>query len=772
MDILKARLAKASRDARISEMDTADAYRFIVSFILSEMRPSIEEARLSREAGRVAYYLSSEFLMGQMTKANLFNLGILDAVKDALSSVGFDFDRFSEIPDAALGNGGLGRLAACFLEAAATHGIPLVGHGLRYRYGLFRQDLKEGFQKEEADDWTRYGDPWSMRRESEAVTVRIGGEDVRAVPYDMPVFGYKGTVGNLRLWQAEAADPFDFDKFNRGDYRGAVEKAERAERITAVLYPNDSTPEGRKLRLSQQIFLTGAAVRDIVRAHKRAHGGDFTTLPSHAVLQLNDTHPVLAIPTLIAVLLEEGVDFDRAAMIAKKTFAYTNHTVMPEALEVWDASLLCRLSPELTQVIERIQKMLEEEYPDRSPDMNIVDGGGVHMARLASYMSFAVNGVAALHTEILKESVLRPWYKRTPEKFSNKTNGVTPRRFLAVANPSLASFITERIGDGWVKDLSQLSKLKEYLDDTDSLRVLITVKEENKRRLAGRILERTGEVLDPSFFTDIQIKRLHEYKRQLMNALSIVYFYGGIKDGTITDFTPTAYLFGAKSAPGYDRAKGIIRYILQIAKKINNDPDVREKMRVIFVPDYNVSWAEHLIPAGDLSEQISMAGTEASGTGNMKFMMNGAPTLGTYDGANLEILEAAGEENNYFFGATADEIEAERAENRYNPAAIYESDRAIRRAVDTLVDGTFDDGGTGAFRDLYTSLLYGASWHRPDHYRVLGDFRPYVEAKARAASDYRDGEGYARRALSNIAAAGPFSADRTVKQYAQEIWQV
>ncbi len=762
MDDLKSRLTAAAAGADLAAMDTADAYNFIVHFIMNEMRPGIEESRRRRQTSRCAYYLSSEYLLGRLTEANLYNLGLLDTVKDALASVGFDFARLSQIPDAALGNGGLGRLAACFLEAAATHGIPLMGYGLRYRYGLFRQDLSAGCQKETADDWTKYGDPWSIRRESEAVTVTIGGKEIRAVPYDMPVFGYGGGVGNLRLWQAEAAEPFDFAKFDAGKYADAVAAQEEAGRLTAVLYPNDNTPAGKKLRLSQQILLTAASVADLLRQFSPAD------LPEFAVLQLNDTHPVLAIPTFISQLTARGVPFTEAVTVARRMFAYTNHTVMSEALEVWDAALLETLSPKVFAVIEKLQQMLEKEYPDRTADMDILAEGRVHMARLATYMSFAVNGVAPLHSEILKNRVLAPWYQRTPEKFTNKTNGVTQRRFLAVANPSLSRFVTARIGDGWIRDLSQIAGLARYADDPASLTELASVKRENKVRLARRVRDMVGETVDPDFFFDIQIKRLHEYKRQLMNAFSILYFYNAVKEGRMPDFTPTAYFFGAKSAPGYARAKGIIRYILQIADKVNRDPAVAGKMRVIFVPDYNVTWAEALIPAGDLSEQISMAGTEASGTGNMKFMMNGAPTLGTYDGANLEILAAAGEENNYFFGPRADEISWEN----YDPRRIYAADPALRRVVDTLVDGTFDDGGTGIFAELHTSLLKGAAWHRPDHYRVLGDFAAYVDAKARAAADYRDPVAYARRGLLNIAASGPFSADRTVKEYAGEIWRV
>lgn len=483
MDDLKNRLTAAAAGADLAGMDTADAYNFLVHFIMNEQRPRIEAARQKRRETRCAYYLSSEYLMGRLTEANLYNLGLLDTVKDALSAVGFDFSRLSEIPDAALGNGGLGRLAACFLEAAATHDIPLMGYGLRYRYGLFRQELSDGYQKETADDWTKYGDPWSIRRESEAVTVTLGGEKIRAVPYDMPIFGYGGSVGNLRLWQAEAAEPFNFAKFDAGRYAEAVAAQEEAGRLTAVLYPNDNTPAGRRLRLSQQLFLTAASVFDLLRQFPPA------ALPNAAVLQLNDTHPVLAIPTLIRELTARGMSFDEAAAIARRMFAYTNHTVMSEALEVWDAGLLEELSPEVYGVIVQLQQMLASEYPDRTADMDIIADGRVHMARLAAYMSFAVNGVAPLHSEILKSRVLTPWYARTPEKFCNKTNGVTQRRFLAVANPPLSVFVTERIGDGWIRDLSCISELKPYADDTASLTALVAVKRENKVRLARRVRE-------------------------------------------------------------------------------------------------------------------------------------------------------------------------------------------------------------------------------------------------------------------------------------------
>ena len=774
MSELSSKLAGELRRADFAAMSLVERYNFISEFVMRECRPDIEAARRALDGRKQAYYLSAEFLLGRLIYSNLYNLGILSDVKAAMAEVGCDIAEFEEIPDAALGNGGLGRLAACFLDSAATHKIPLYGYGIYYRYGLFRQELDGGYQRERPDDWTRVGDPWSIRRDGDAVTVEFANQTVRAVPYDLPVFGYggEGRIGNLRLWQAEAPEPFSFDRFNAGDYAGAISAGERAARITAVLYPNDSTESGRELRLCQQYFFTGASIADLLRRFERSVGADYRRLPEFAVLQLNDTHPVLAIPELIRRLCDKGLEFDAALLVASKLFAYTNHTVMSEALEVWDADLMKSVIPEVLSVIKKLQRALERDFAKSGTDrqgMDIIDGGKIHMARLACYVCFAVNGVAALHTEILKDDVLAGWYRVYPGKFSNKTNGITQRRWLGLANPGLADLISGHIGEGWLYDLSQLERMKPYADDAGALEAFARIKSDNKVRLCAAIGRRMGMKLDPDFMFDIQAKRLHEYKRQLLNAFSILDIYFGIKDGLLRDFMPTAFIFGAKSAPGYKRAKAIIRYILSIAGLVNSDRQLDGLMKVIFVPDYNVSWGELLFPAGDLSEQISTAGTEASGTGNMKFMLNGAPTLGTYDGANLEILEASGEENNYFFGLRAPELR-ELMEG-YNPRAIYLREPRIRRVVDTLIDGSFDDPD-GGFAELYTSLLDGASWHRADNYYLLGDFYAYAGAKLRANHDYRDRVGWARRGFINTISAGRFSSDRTVLEYAREIWRV
>ena len=800
MNDLGKRLSAEMKRARFGGMSAAEQYNFVSEFVMREYRGEIEAAREKMGTEKCAYYFSAEFLMGRLIYSNLLNLGILDEVKEAMAENGVDISVFEEIPDHALGNGGLGRLAACFLDSAATVGVPLHGYGIRYRYGFFRQDLSQGYQRELPDDWARVGDPWSLRREEDAVTITLSGKTVRAIPYDLPVFGYGASVHNgtlsscdgrknssdatrclgagpagvriLRLWQAEAESPLDFSLFDAGKYMPAVAEAEWAGRISAVLYPNDNTREGKELRLRQQYFFTDASVEDILRRFEKSHGKDYTRLPDFCRIQLNDTHPVWAIPDLILRLGERGVSFRDAFPIVRAIFAYTNHTVMQEALEVWEADLVRSVCPAAFAVIELIQAELEREMAQRHAvrdPLNIVTGDRIHMARLASYVGYAVNGVAALHTEILRRDVLRPWYDLYPGKFRNKTNGITQRRWLLLANPALSSFITERIGEDWITEGEDLTRLRPFAEDGESLAEFARIKAANKEHLTREIARRCGTRLDPAMLFDIQIKRLHEYKRQLMNALSIVWMYQGIKSGEITDFTPTAFIFGAKSAPGYARAKGIIRYILAIADLIEKDPAVRDLIKVVFIPDYNVSWAEGLVAAGDLSEQISQAGTEASGTGNMKFMLNGAPTLGTYDGANSEILEASGAENNYFFGPDAEGMRR-RMEN-YDPRSVYTADSRLARAVDTLIDGTFTDVG-GVFAELYASLLDGASWHRADNYCVLGDFADYTEAKLRANRDFRDTIAYAKRGLINTASAGRFSADRTIREYAKEIWGV
>lgn len=765
-DALRAEMAAAG----FRDMDAVRRYRFIAEFVMRRQAGAIEAARRRRERERTAYYLSAEFLLGRIVGDALRNLGVYEETAEAMAAAGASVGEWEDIPDHALGNGGLGRLAACFLDSAATTGVPLCGYGIRYRYGLFRQDLSAGYQREEADDWMRVGDPWSVRRADEAVAVSFARQRVLAVPYDMPVFGFGG-VTLLRLWQAEAEEPFDFARFDAGRYPQSVAQRERAERISAVLYPNDETEAGRELRLMQQYFFSDASVEDILRRAERA--GDVRRAASLAAVQLNDTHPTLAIPAWILRLEARGVPFEEALAMAREVFSYTNHTVMREALEVWDASLLRRVIPDAYRVIERIEERLAAERTLLGMDAGetaILADGRVHMANLASYVCHAINGVAALHTEILQRDVLHAWYAAYPDKFSNKTNGITQRRWLLTANPPLAAFVTERIGDGWVTDAGALAGLRPAADDAASLAEFARVKAENKRRLADILSRRLSVSLDPAMVFDMQCKRLHEYKRQLMNAFSILYLYRAIKDGEYGDLPPAAFFFAAKSAPGYRRAKGIIRYILALAETVNGDPATRERLRVVFVPDYSVSWAEKLVAAGDISEQISMAGTEASGTGNMKFMLNGAPTLGTFDGANIEIAEAAGAENNYFFGPDAAAMEARMRE--YDPRAVLAADARLAGVVDSLTDGTFSDGGSGVFAELRASLLEGASWHRADNYCVLGDFASYLDAKTRALRDTKDARAWARRGLLNTAAAGRFSSDRTVREYARDIWRV
>lgn len=742
-------------------------------------KAAMKSLSFSENPGKQACYFSAEFLLGRLIYSNLLNLGLLERCRAYLSRNGFDPGVFESIEDDALGNGGLGRLAACFLDSAATHGIPLHGFGIRYKYGLFHQYFEEGFQKEIADDWQKVGDPWGIRRENEAVIVSFADQTVRAVPYDMPVIGWgEHTVNRLRLWQAEPLSAFDFEQFNLQKYDEAVEERVRAEEITAVLYPNDDTPAGKRLRLKQQYFFCSASLQSLMKEFLRRHGEDFPRFAGDYAIQLNDTHPVIAIPELLRLLMEEHqLSFEQAFPIVRDTFAYTNHTIMAEALEKWDVSLFLSVAPQVYPYVVMLQNSLSREIKTRNVPqqdraaLQIISDGQLHMARLAVYASHATNGVAKIHSELLKSAVLPEWYRMYPERFQNKTNGITQRRWLALCNQELAAFINERIGSGWITDLNQLERLAPYLNDPASLAQFRAIKRQKKIQLCNHVrIHEYGYELNPDFLFDVQIKRLHEYKRQLLNAFSILDLYFAIKDGTLTDFTPTAFLFGAKAAPGYRRAKGIIKFINEIARMVDADPEVRNKIQVLFVQNYNVSYAEKLIPAADVSEQISTAGTEASGTGNMKLMLNGAVTLGTLDGANIEIVEQAGAENNYIFGATVEEI----AQNldTYDPKALYESNPRIRRVVDTLIDGTLDDGDTGLFRELYDSLLKGASWHRPDQYYLLRDFESYCDAKLRANRDYCNAVQFSRKCLTNTAHAGQFSSDRTVREYAREIWGI
>ena len=753
-------------DETLTETSPERLHEALSDVIMMEINDRWSRTRHTQQNGRRAYYFSAEYLIGRLIYSNLFNLGILNDIKESFAAKGVDLACLEDIEDAALGNGGLGRLAACFLDSAATLDLPLMGYGLRYRFGLFKQSFENDRQRENADDWTKYGDPWSHRRDKLTVKVKFADQTVNCVPYDMPVIGYDTeTVGTLRLWQCEAEKELDFDAFNAQDYYKALENKNKAEDITRVLYPNDSTWEGKQLRIKQQYVLSSASLQNIMRDFRKHQGLGWDRLPEFAAIQLNDTHPAMSIPELIRLLMNEGLDFDAAFNIAARIFSYTNHTVMSEALEKWDMELLRSVVPEICDIIVRIDARLRQEHPNSN--LFIVKDNTAHMANLSVYVSTAVNGVAQIHSQILRDSLFHDWYKVFPERFQNKTNGITPRRWLGLCNPELSALIEEKVGPGFLKDLDRLSQMKDQLDDATVER-FNAIKLEKKKQLCAVIEKHEGVKLDPSFIFDVQVKRLHEYKRQLMNALSVMDTYLRLKDGSLTDFTPTVFLFGAKAAPGYVRAKAIICYINRIADLINNDPAVHDKLKVVFVQNYNCSYAEHIMPAADISEQISPAGTEASGTGNMKLMLNGAVTLGTMDGANIEIVEQAGQENNYIFGASVEEIN--RVRDTYNARDLYNSNANLRRAVDTLVNGTVPtDAGQ---QELYTALLDGASWHRPDHYFSLYDFQSYQDTRLRANHDYRDRIAFGRKCLMNTASAGKFSSDRTIRQYATEIWHI
>ncbi len=778
---------KGTLDKPAAELTPQELHNAVGTMVMQLLTEDWEDSRNAHRHTRHACYFSMEFLMGRSIFNNLLCLGIYDAVEQALQELGTSLSALEEIEDAALGNGGLGRLAACFLDSAATLHLPLDGYGIRYKYGLFRQEIKDGFQCETADDWTRFGDAWSVRREEDAVLVAYNGLTVRAVPYDMPIIGY-GTrnIGTLRLWQAEPLQEFDFGKFNSQDYLGACAEQIYAENISRCLYPNDDTDEGKKLRLQQQYFFCSASLQDLLKKHYEDYG-TYENLAEVLTVQLNDTHPVISIPELIRLLMQTGVSFEDAAETARKVFRYTNHTIMAEALEKWNGSLVQALLPEIYSIILRLNEMLIAELYQKNAEkqeirrMRIVQDNTVHMAHMAIFMGSFVNGVAEIHTQILKDTALVDWYKYYPERFQNKTNGITQRRWLALCNRELSALLTELLGsEDWVTDLDRLKELDHFAEDDSVMERFMAIKTAKKEQLADYIYRREPErfadaeacrnFLDPKHSVfDIQIKRLHEYKRQLLNAFSILYLYYGIKDGSITDLPPVTFLFGAKAAPGYRRAKAIIRYINAIADKIAADPEVCDKLKVFFVADYNVSYAEKLVAAADISEQISTAGTEASGTGNMKLMLNGAVTLGTYDGANVEIVQEAGEENNYIFGARVEEF-PEIWKNYDSRRVLAENDR-IRQVVQTLMDGSLVDNAD--VRELYDALTEGASWHVPDHYYVLGDLQSYCDAKIRALRDYQnDRLGFARKQWHDLCHAGKFSSDRTIREYAEQIWQI
>ena len=755
--------------------------------------------RFGEQKNKIVYYLSMEFLIGRALGNNLLNLGEYEDVKEALDELGLDINAIEDQePDPALGNGGLGRLAACFMDSLATGGYHAYGCGIRYHYGMFRQKIENGYQKEVPDNWLKNGYPFELKRPEHAKEVRFGGNtrieydpatgrnrfiyenysSVRAVPYDIPIVGYKnGVVDALRIWDAEAINRFELASFDRGEYEKAVEQDNLARTITEVLYPNDNHMAGKELRLKQQYFFISASVQEALEKHLGMYG-TLDNLPDKVAFQLNDTHPTVAIPELMRLLMDEyGYGWDQAWNLTTRTCAYTNHTIMAEALEKWPIDLFSRLLPRIYQITEEINRRflceIQERYPnnpDKIRNMAIIYDGQVRMAYLAIVGSHSVNGVAALHTEILKKDVLKDFYEMMPEKFNNKTNGITQRRFLLHGNPELAKWITDKIGDGWITDLSQLSRLKLYVDDPKAQQEFMNIKYRNKQRLAAYVLEHNGVEIDPNSIFDVQVKRLHEYKRQLLNIMHVMYLRNQLKEHPEMDFYPRTFIFGAKASAGYEIAKLIIKLINSVAASVNNDPDLKGKLKVVFIEDYKVSNGEIIFAAADVSEQISTASKEASGTGNMKFMLNGAPTLGTMDGANVEIVQEVGGENAFIFGLSSDQVINYEHNGGYDPNYIFNTDGEIRKVMVQMINGTFDPD-TELFRPIYNSLLtnrYGA----PDKYFILADFRAYAEAQRKVEEAYRDRTRWAKMAMMNTFSAGKFSSDRTIREYVDDIWHL
>ena len=749
---------------------------------------------------KIVYYMSMEFLMGRALGNNLINLGAYGEVKEALEELGLDINCIEDQePDPALGNGGLGRLAACFLDSLATLNYCAYGCGIRYRYGMFKQEIRDGYQVEAPDNWLKNGYPFELRRPEYAKEVHFGGyvrvewdpvknenkfihegyQAVKAVPYDMPITGYNNDVVNtLRIWDAEPIVDFNLDSFDKGDYHNAVEQENLARTIVEVLYPNDNHMAGKELRLKQQYFFVSASLQAAIAKYKKTHD-DITKLHEKVVFQMNDTHPTVAVAELMRILIdEEGLGWDQAWDITTKCCAYTNHTIMSEALEKWPIELFSRLLPRVYQIIEEINRRfileIQQKYPgnfEKVKKMAIIYDGQVKMAHLAIVAGYSVNGVARLHTEILKNQELKDFYEMMPEKFNNKTNGITQRRFLAHGNPLLSDWVTDKIGPDWITDLSQLSKLKVYADDEKALQEFMTIKFKNKERLAKYILEHNGVEVDPHSIFDIQAKRLHEYKRQLLNILHVIYLYNQIKAHPEMDFYPRTFIFGAKASAAYARAKKIIKLINCVADVVNNDASINGKLKVVFIENYRVSNAEIIFAAADVSEQISTASKEASGTGNMKFMLNGAPTLGTMDGANVEIVQEVGEENAFIFGMSSDQIINYENNGGYDPDFIYNTDPEIRQVLMQLINGTFSSD-TEMFRDIYNSLLDKRNMPRPDQYFILGDFRSYAEAQKRVEAAYKDEKRWAKMALLNTACSGKFTSDRTIQEYVDDIWHL
>ena len=748
---------------------------------------------------KTVYYLSMEFLTGRALGNIIINLKGNKAIKEAVEELGMNLDVIEDQePDAALGNGGLGRLAACFLDSLSTLGYPAYGCGIRYKYGMFKQVIENGYQIEKPDDWLKNGNPFEIKRPEYAVEVKFGGyvamrkdefgrdkfvqenyQSVLAVPYDLPIVGYNNNVVNtLRIWDAEAIDTFNLDSFDKGDYQKAVEQQNLARTICEVLYPNDNHMAGKELRLKQQYFFVSASIQRAVAKYMEKHD-DIRKIYEKVCFQLNDTHPTVTVSELMRILVDEyGLEWDEAWSITNKTCAYTNHTIMSEALEKWPLELFSRLLPRIYQITEEINRrfilQIQAAYPgdnSKVEKMAIIYDGQVKMAHLAIAASFSVNGVAKLHTEILKNQELKDFYQMMPEKFNNKTNGITQRRFLLHGNPLLADWVTKKIGDDWITNLAHINELGIYADDELSRKEFMNIKYQNKVRLAKYIKEHNGIEVNPRSIFDVQVKRLHEYKRQLLNILHIMYLYNELKKNPEMDFYPRTFIFGAKASAGYHRAKSIIKLINSVGDVINNDKDIHDKIKVIFIENYRVSNAEIIFAAADVSEQISTASKEASGTGNMKFMLNGALTLGTMDGANVEIVDEVGEENAFIFGLSSDEVIAYEQNGQYNPRDIYNIDSDIRAVMTQLVDGTYASGNLDEFRDIYNSLLDG-NGGRPDMYFILKDFRSYADAQKRVEAAYRDEEGWARSALLNVSKSGKFTSDRTIEEYAHEIWHL
>ena len=760
------------------------------------------QKQYEKDDPKIVYYMSMEFLLGRALGNNLINMTAYKEVKEALEEMGLNLNELEDQePDPALGNGGLGRLAACFLDSLASLGYAAYGCGIRYRYGMFKQKIKDGYQEERPDNWLKTGNPFELRRPEYAKEVRFGGnirveyddktgdirfkqenyESVLAVPYDYPIVGYDNHIVNtLRIWDAEPIVDFQLDSFDRGDYHKAVEQQNLAKTIVEVLYPNDNHYAGKELRLKQQYFFVSASLQAALTKYKKHHD-DIHKLPEKMTIQMNDTHPTVAVAELMRLLLdEEGLGWDEAWEITSKTCAYTNHTIMSEALEKWPIDLFSRLLPRVYQIIQEIDRrfvaQIREMYPgneEKVAKMQILRDGQVKMAHLAIVAGYSVNGVARLHTEILKKQELRDFYEMMPQKFNNKTNGITQRRFLMHGNPLLADWVTDKLGTkDWITDLSLMSGLKKWVDDEEALKEFMSIKYENKVRLAKYIKEHNGIEVDPRSIFDVQVKRLHEYKRQLLNILHVMYLYNEIKEHPEISFYPRTFIFGAKASAGYIRAKQIIKLINSVADVVNNDRSINGKLKVVFIEDYRVSNAEIIFAAADVSEQISTASKEASGTGNMKFMLNGAPTLGTMDGANVEIVEEVGAENAFIFGLSSDEVINYENNGGYNPMDIYNSDADIRRVVNQLVDGTYSQGDKEMYRDLYNSLLTAQGGSKADTYFILKDFRSYADTQKKVEEAYRDKDRWAKMALLNTASCGKFSSDRTIQEYVDDIWHL